>query len=126
MRKEASLNTASPKSLRAESDEGSLDPQEFARFLSSPYPEGTSVILSLPPGGEAKWLLHPASGHVFILRGALTIELQGRSRTKFKSGESFFQLRMEWIRCINEGKRPMRCVLVLPRAKVLALPQRVN
>ena len=54
MRTKASLIPANPKTLIAESDEGSLDPQEFARSLSSPYPEVISVILSLPPGGEAK------------------------------------------------------------------------
>jgi quercetin dioxygenase-like cupin family protein len=117
MRTKATLISANPKTLMAESDEGSLDLQEFARFLSSPYPEATSVILSLPQGGEAKWLLPSASGHVFILRGALTVELQDGSRTKFKSGESFFQPRMEWHRCINEGKRPMRCLLVAAKGE---------
>lgn len=63
---------------------------------------------------------------IISLTGALTVKLEDGSNTKFKSGESFFQPRMEWHRCVNEGKGPMRCLLVLPRAKVPALPQRVN
>jgi quercetin dioxygenase-like cupin family protein len=126
MRAKTSLAPANSKTLIPESEEASPDPQEFTRFLRPPYPEATSVILSLPPGGEAKWLLHPTSGHVFVLRGAVTVELQDGSRTKFKSGESFFQPRMEWHRCVNEGKRPARCLLVLPRTKAPALPQHVN
>jgi quercetin dioxygenase-like cupin family protein len=126
MRAKTSLVPANPKTLIAESEEASSNPEEFTRLLRPPYPEATSVILSLPPGGEAKWLLHPASGHVFVLRGALTVVQEDGSRTKFKSGESFYQPRMVWHRCVNEGKRPMRCLLALPRAKAPASPQRVN
>ena len=88
IRAKTSLAPANLKTLLPEPEEASPDPQEFTRFLRPPYPEATSVILSLPPGDEAKWLLHPTSGHVFILRGALTVELQDGSRTKFKSMES--------------------------------------
>ena len=126
MRAKSSFVPANPKTLIAESEAASSDPEEFTRRLCPPYPEATSVILSLPPGGEAKWLLHAASGHVFVPRGALTVVQEDGSSTKFKSGESFYQPRMEWHRCVKEGKRPMRCMLVLPRAKVPALPQRLN
>ena len=89
IRAKTSLAPANLKTLLPEPEEASPDPQENARFLRPPYPEATSVILSLPPGDEAKWLLHPTSGYAFIiLRGALTVELQDGSRTKFKSMES--------------------------------------
>jgi quercetin dioxygenase-like cupin family protein len=63
---------------------------------------------------------------IISLTGALTVKQEDGSNTKFKSGESFFQPRMERHRCVKEGKRPMLCLFVLPRAKVAALPQRVN
>ena len=124
MHTKTSLAAANPKTLIAGSEEASPDPREFTRFLRSPYPEVTSEILSLPPGGEARWLLYPASGHVFVPQGALTVEQDDGSRTKFKSEKSFFQPRMEWHRCVNEGKRPVHCLLVLPRAKAPASPER--
>jgi quercetin dioxygenase-like cupin family protein len=88
--------------------------------------EVTSVIISLPPGSEAKCLTHPISGHVFVLRGSLMVEFENGLRSKFKSGQCFFHPRMEWHRCINEGKKPMRFLLVLPRRKDPEAPRTIN
>lgn len=88
--------------------------------------EQTSVILSLPPGGEVKCLIHPVSGHVSVLRGNHTVEFEGGSRAKFKSGQSFFQGRMQWHRCINEGQKPTRFLLVITRRMVSVRRRPVN
>jgi len=107
IRAKTSLAPANLKTLLPEPEEASPDPQENARFLRPPYPEATSVILSLPPGVEAKRLLHPTSGYAFIiLRGALTVELQDGARTRFKSMESAKtpQTFVEMVLALLEGR----------------------
>ena len=94
-----------------------------------PAPAGgkpITVIVSLPPGGEAEWFIHPVSARVFVLRGNLTVESRNGAREKFKSGQSFFQECMEWFCCINEGKKPLRFMLVLSRGPVSLVSQPIN
>jgi quercetin dioxygenase-like cupin family protein len=101
-------------------------PEDVSPFIALPLTEVASVILTLPPGGEARCLTHPISGHVFVLRGNLTVEFENGLRSKFKSGQYFFHPRMEWHRCINEGKKPMRFLLLLPRGRVPEAPQTIH
>jgi quercetin dioxygenase-like cupin family protein len=88
------------------------DAGEPVRYLSTPNPEVSSMILSLPPGGVTKWMTHPAPGYVYILEGELTVEFEDGRRVVFKAGQGFLQAREKWHRGRNKGDKTMRFLAV--------------
>jgi quercetin dioxygenase-like cupin family protein len=88
------------------------DAGEPITYLSTPNPEVTSAILTLPPGGKTQWMTHPVPGYVFILEGELTVEFADGKRIKFKKGEGFLQARTKWHRGVNEGTGTMKFLAV--------------
>ena len=85
---------------------------EPVRYLSTPNPEVSSMVLSLPPGGVTKWMTHPVPGYVYILEAALTVEFEDGHRVVFKTGQGFLQARAKWHRGRNDGSTPMRFLAV--------------
>lgn len=81
-------------------------------YLSTPRPEVTSAILTIPPGGKTDWMTHPVPGYLYVLDGELTVEFGDGHRLKFKTGQAFMQARTKWHRGINEGDKPMRFLAV--------------
>jgi quercetin dioxygenase-like cupin family protein len=94
------------------SDDTTTDANEPIRYLSTPNPEVTSVILSLPPGGKTEWMTHPVPGYLYILDGQLTVEFEDGHRLTFKQGQAFMQARTKWHRGINEGDTSVRFLAV--------------
>jgi quercetin dioxygenase-like cupin family protein len=88
------------------------DAGEPIRYLSTPNPEVTSMILSLPPGGKTDWMTHPVPGYVYILEGQLTVEFADGKRVTFNAGQGFLQARTKWHRGVNQGKTTMRFLAV--------------
>jgi hypothetical protein len=43
------------------------DGGEPITYLSTPNPEVSSMILSLPPGGKTDWMTHPVPGYIYVL-----------------------------------------------------------
>jgi quercetin dioxygenase-like cupin family protein len=88
------------------------DAGEPITYLSTPNPEVTSAILTLPPGGKTQWMTHPVPGYVFVLEGELTVEFADGRRVKFTKGQGFLQARTQWHRGVNEGTGTMRFLAV--------------
>ena len=88
------------------------DAGEPVRYLSTPNPEVTSMILTLPPGGKTDWMTHPVPGYVYILEGQLTVEFVDGTHVTFKAGQAFMQARAKWHRGVNEGQQTMKFLAV--------------
>ena len=104
--------TANQATISMVSRDTETDAGEPIRYLSTPNPEVTSMILSLPPGGKTDWMTHPVPGYVYVLEGQLTVEFEDGSRVTFKAGKGFMQARTKWHRGLNEGKQTMRFLAV--------------
>jgi quercetin dioxygenase-like cupin family protein len=94
------------------SKDTATDAGEPIRYLSTPNPEVTSMILSLPPGGKTDWMTHPVPGYVYILEGQLTVEFIDGTHVTFKAGQGFLQARAKWHRGVNDGQQQMRFLAV--------------
>jgi quercetin dioxygenase-like cupin family protein len=86
-------------------------------YLSTPYPVISSGILTIPPGGISRWMIHPVPAYVYILQGDLTVEfIDGKEKT-FREGEVILQPRAVWHRGRNKGQHPLRFLAAFLGAK---------
>src|ERR1700761_8968249 len=99
-------------SITMVSKDVATDAGEPVRYLSTPNPEVSSMILSLPPGGKTDWMTHPVPGYVYILEGELTVEFVDGTHVTFKAGQGFLQARAKWHRGVNAGQGQMRFLAV--------------
>jgi quercetin dioxygenase-like cupin family protein len=62
---------------------------------AAPMPEGLvarTILVSLPPGSPgAPPHRHPGPLYAYVLRGAITFELEGRPERVIRAGEAFFE-----------------------------------
>lgn len=86
-------------------------------YISTPNPEVTSAIVSLPAGGKTDWMTHPCPGYLYVLQGELTVEFEDGRHLIFKAGQAFMQARTKWHRGVNTGKGQMRFLAVFFGAK---------
>ncbi len=93
------------------------DAGEPLTYLSTPDPEVSSVILTIPPGGKTEWMTHPVPGYIYVLEGILTVEFEDGHRLTFKAGQAFLQARTKWHRGLNLGSDRMRFLAVFYGAK---------
>jgi quercetin dioxygenase-like cupin family protein len=98
--------------MTAVSKDTTTDAGEPITYLSTPNPEVSSVILTLPPGGKTDWMTHPVPGYLYILEGELTVEFADGHHLVFKQGQAFMQARTKWHRGINTGTGQMRFLAV--------------
>jgi quercetin dioxygenase-like cupin family protein len=98
--------------ITAVSKDTATDAGEPITYLSTPNPEVSSVILTLPPGGKTDWMTHPVPGYLYILEGELTVEFEDGHHLVFKQGQAFMQARTKWHRGINTGTGQMRFLAV--------------
>ena len=104
--------TQSQATITMVSKDSATDADEPIRYLSTPNPEVSAMILSLPPRGKTDWMTHPVPGYVYVLEGALTVEFEDGHRLTFKAGQGFMQARTKWHRGVNEGDTTMRFLAV--------------
>ena len=81
-------------------------------YLSTPNPEISSDIMTIPPGTTTEWMVHPVQGFVFVLEGTLTVEYAEGPRKVFKAGHGFPQARSKWHRGRNDGETLVRFLAV--------------
>ncbi len=93
------------------------DAGEPLAYLSTPNPEVSSAILTIPPGGKTEWMTHPVPGYIYVLEGTLTVEFEDGHRLTFKAGQAFLQARTKWHRGLNLGSEQMRFLAVFYGAK---------
>ena len=80
------------------------------------YPDGTAkvtaVIVTIPPGGETGWHMHPVPLYVHVLDGAVTVDYGDKGVKTFAAGESILEA-MDWPHNgRNDGDRPVRILAV--------------
>ncbi len=113
----ASLVPNGQATVTAVSQDTTDDAGDPITYLSTPNPEVTSAIVSLPPGGKTDWMTHPVPGYLYILEGELTVEFADGHHLVFKQGQAFMQARTKWHRGINTGSGQMRFLAVFFGAK---------
>jgi quercetin dioxygenase-like cupin family protein len=86
-------------------------------YLSTPDPEVSSMIFTLPPGGVSQWMIDPAPVYGYVLEGTLDVEFEDGSRQSFPAGPGFLQCRSKWHRGRNDGSQTMRFLAVFFGAK---------
>jgi quercetin dioxygenase-like cupin family protein len=106
------------------SRDSETDAGEPLSYLSTPNPEVSSVILTIPPGGRTEWMTHPVPGYIYVLEGTLTVEFEDGHRLSFKAGQALLQARTKWHRGLNLGSEQMRFLAVFYGAK--GVPEVLN
>jgi quercetin dioxygenase-like cupin family protein len=86
-------------------------------YPNTPDPIVSSDVVTIPPGGVTEWMTHPVPAYLYVLEGALTVELTDGTRHEFHAGHSFLQSRATWHRGRNEGETPMRFLAIFIGAK---------
>jgi len=79
------------------------------------YPSGsakvTGAIITLPPGAETGWHLHPIPCFALILEGDLVVELKDGRTKKLKAGDTFAEVIGTPHNGKNMGKVPLKIVV---------------
>jgi quercetin dioxygenase-like cupin family protein len=75
-------------------------------------PEIVSVLLEVAPGGEIGRHMHPIGGHVYMLEGALTLEVENGLTKEYRAGDAFIEPREQWHNARNTGDRPAKLLVV--------------
>ena len=68
----------------------------------------TGVIITLPPGAETGWHLHPIPCFALILEGDLVVELKDGRTKKLKAGDTFAEVIGTPHNGKNMGKVPLK------------------
>jgi quercetin dioxygenase-like cupin family protein len=76
------------------------------------YPSGTArvtgAIITLPPGTETGWHMHPVPCLALILEGELLVELKDGRTKRVKAGETFAEVIGTAHNGKNTGKVPLK------------------
>jgi quercetin dioxygenase-like cupin family protein len=75
-------------------------------------PEVVSVLLELAPGGEIGRHMHPIGGHVYMLEGTITLEVENGLKKAYRAGEAFIEPREQWHNARNTGDTPAKLLVV--------------
>ena len=81
-------------------------------YLKTDKPEITSLLIELEPGGEVGRHRHLISGYVYVMEGAITVEMEDGTRQVFQAGQSFLEATNIWHNAKNMGKVPMKLLVV--------------
>src|SRR2546428_13875116 len=88
-----------------------------ARGTSITYPktdsaEVTAVMLDIGPGGETGRHMHPYPTFVYVLEGAIDVEMAGGVVHSSKAGDSFLEVVNTWHNGKNKGTTPAKVLVV--------------
>jgi len=81
------------------------------------YPKSDSAELSLVrldigPGGETGRHMHPYPTLVYVLEGAIEVEMDGGIVHSYKVGDSFLMVVNTWTNAKNSGTMPAKVLVV--------------
>ncbi len=77
----------------------------------------TAVLAEVAPGGQVGRHLHPVPLFVYILEGALTIDMEQHGVHTFKAGEGLAEIVNSWHNGRNLGDKPCRFLIVFAGQK---------
>ncbi|MUG98381.1 cupin domain-containing protein [Scytonema sp. UIC 10036] len=72
-------------------------PIEYSKIKK---PEVTALKVEIPPGKETGWHKHPFPGYAYVLRGTVTLEIEGNKQFRFEPGSAF----VEVLNTLHNGK----------------------
>jgi quercetin dioxygenase-like cupin family protein len=97
--------------------------QSSATIIGQPlaYPAGeaevTAAIVTIPPGGQTGWHVHPVPLFGYMLQGELTVDYGAKGTHTYKTGEGLMEA-MNWPHNgMNKGTVPVRILTVYAGAK---------
>jgi quercetin dioxygenase-like cupin family protein len=74
--------------------------------------EVTALMLNIGPGGETGRHLHPYPTFVYVLEGAIDVEMDGGVVQGHKAGDSFLEVVNTWHNSKNKGTTPAKVLVV--------------
>ena len=74
--------------------------------------EVTAVVLDIGPGGETGRHMHPYPTFVYVLEGAIDVEMDGGMAHSYKAGDSFLEVVNTWHNGKNNGTTPAKVLVV--------------
>jgi quercetin dioxygenase-like cupin family protein len=108
---------------------GPAGAQEIQRkvLLQQDAPPGFQTVLTsveFPPGASEIRHTHPGMLVVYVIEGTLAVESEGRPRTTYKPGDSFYIEAGKTHQGINTGNAPVKIVAmqVAEKGKPLSTP----
>jgi quercetin dioxygenase-like cupin family protein len=74
--------------------------------------EVTALMLAIGPGGETGRHMHPYPTFVYVLEGAIEVEMDGGVVHPYKAGDSFLEVVNTWHNGKNKGTTPAKVLVV--------------
>ena len=74
--------------------------------------ELTAMRLDIGPGGETGRHMHPYPTLVYVLEGAIEVEMDGGMTHRYKTGDSFLMVVNTWTNAKNNGTLPAKVLVV--------------
>ena len=74
--------------------------------------ELTAVRLDIDAGGETGRHMHPYPTLVYVLEGAIEVEMDGTMVHSYKAGDSFLMVVNTWTNARNNGTMPAKMLVV--------------
>lgn len=78
--------------------------------------EVTALVLDIGPGGETGRHMHPVPTFVYVLEGAIDVEMDGGMSHSYKAGDSFLESVNAWHNGKNKGTTPAKVLVVFAGA----------
>ena len=74
--------------------------------------EVTALMLEIGPGGETGRHMHPYPTFVYVLEGAIDVDMDGGRAHSYKAGDSFLEVLNTWHNGKNNGTTPAKVLVV--------------
>jgi len=74
--------------------------------------EVTALMLDIGPGGETGRHMHPYPTFVYVLEGAIDVEMDGGAAQHHRAGDSFLEVVNTWHNSKNKGTTPAKVLVV--------------
>src|SRR5213596_2306162 len=74
--------------------------------------EVTALMLDIGPGGETGRHMHPYPTFVYVLEGAIDVEMDGGMVHSYEAGDSFLMAVNTWTNAKNKGPMPAKVLVV--------------
>ena len=74
--------------------------------------EVTALRVEVGPGRETGRHMHPFPTFVYVLEGAINVEMEGGAARSYKAGDSFLEVVNTWHNGRNNGAAPAKLLVV--------------
>jgi quercetin dioxygenase-like cupin family protein len=86
-------------------------------YPSTDTPEVTALLLDIGPGGETGRHMHPYPTVVYVLQGAIDVDMEGGMPHSYKAGDSFLEVINTWHNGKNNGTTTAKVLVVFVGVK---------